>query len=656
MAIARFSVSVGLKNNGTKTSAVAHASYAMGLGKYAKKSDEIVYTKSHLPQWADNDPLRFWELAEQNERANANLYKEHIISLPRELTLEQNIALIDDWIAKELKGQHYYNYAIHNPKAKDGLEQPHCHLMFCERINDGIERTAEQYFKRYNSKNPEKGGAKKANTGLTQAQLKQNLIEQRKRYGEVLQHHLNLANVDYVVDMRNWKERGLDEPPKNKSFAEIQAEKRINKGLDKNPIYQEIQNEYYSNLPTFREIAEQGIVNDIMLNSPKQDIEYLDDDIMLQFEKNLDETKDEIILNSLKFSSNLPKSSSLGRFYSGFGLTNNLNKGDKDRVIRYLNRKEKPLDEFIVDVAQKSFDSIKEQWDKDIDRLSGQKLNMFFKVVDSINKATSFLDTEKRQKIDEIFDKPTLNDFWELKQKRAEQKAQAEKEQQAKLEQERLERERQAQAERERQEQLEQKSIRMAHLAIEFYELKNEINTQEQIIIQTLDKPMANGKFNPLKMFDDEIAKGKTYARMEIIQPALLEKVERDLQNLNPDYLDYIQQSQSPLQYMTHQEKIKYALACNPDIDGVENYADNLAQRSNIVKEYKQLERDGIKPSQKIADDYNHKKQAERAEQERLERERQEQLEREQAEQERLERERAEQARQQPQNRPRFSP
>ena len=43
----------------------------------------------------------------------------------------------------------------------DGNDQPHVHLMFNERLQDGIERDPEQYFKRYNSKNSERGGAKK---------------------------------------------------------------------------------------------------------------------------------------------------------------------------------------------------------------------------------------------------------------------------------------------------------------------------------------------------------------------------------------------------------------------------------------------------------------------------------------------------------------
>ena len=37
----------------------------------------------------------------------------------------------------------------------------HAHLMFSERTNDGIERSAAQWFKRYNAKEPEKEGARK---------------------------------------------------------------------------------------------------------------------------------------------------------------------------------------------------------------------------------------------------------------------------------------------------------------------------------------------------------------------------------------------------------------------------------------------------------------------------------------------------------------
>ena len=37
--------------------------------------------------------------------------------------------------------------------------------MFSERANDGIKRPAEQWFKRYNRSDPEKGGARKSRAG-----------------------------------------------------------------------------------------------------------------------------------------------------------------------------------------------------------------------------------------------------------------------------------------------------------------------------------------------------------------------------------------------------------------------------------------------------------------------------------------------------------
>ena len=52
-----------------------------------------------------------------------------------------------------------YTLAVHRGQG----ENPHAHLMISERANDGIERRrGEQWFKRYNSKEPEKGGARKS--------------------------------------------------------------------------------------------------------------------------------------------------------------------------------------------------------------------------------------------------------------------------------------------------------------------------------------------------------------------------------------------------------------------------------------------------------------------------------------------------------------
>ncbi|WP_176731520.1 MobA/MobL family protein, partial [Burkholderia cenocepacia] len=126
-----------------------------------------------------------WKAADEFERKNGTAYREIEIALPRELTREQRIELVEDFVQKELGDRHAYQYAIHNPPgAIDGKEQPHAHIMFCERINDGIERDPQQFFKRANSKSPERGGAKKASIPQTAGERKAALGALRSRWAD----------------------------------------------------------------------------------------------------------------------------------------------------------------------------------------------------------------------------------------------------------------------------------------------------------------------------------------------------------------------------------------------------------------------------------------------------------------------------------------
>ena len=53
--------------------------------------------------------------------------------------------LVKEWVVNEMGTNKPYSLAIHNTIASDGQEQPHLHLMFCERLQDGIERTPQQF-------------------------------------------------------------------------------------------------------------------------------------------------------------------------------------------------------------------------------------------------------------------------------------------------------------------------------------------------------------------------------------------------------------------------------------------------------------------------------------------------------------------------------
>lgn len=236
MAIGRISIKTGSKGKGW-----SHANYILRQDKYkthSAKSEKLEHTShGNMPQWANDDPSFFWKMADEHERKNGSVYREHILTLPRELSPEQRLELVQDWIKQEIGDKHPYTFAIHNPLALDGKEQPHCHLMFCERELDGIERGADTFFKRYNSKDPTKGGAKKANTGLDRDTRKQLLKEQRERWGSVVNKHLEKANSLNRVDMRNWRERGLSEKPLNISMGDFQDTHKRLDGMTVKDLY-----------------------------------------------------------------------------------------------------------------------------------------------------------------------------------------------------------------------------------------------------------------------------------------------------------------------------------------------------------------------------------------------------------------------------------
>jgi len=169
-----------------------------------------------MPRWAEENPHLFWQAADLYERKNGSTYREFEIALPRELSPEQRIELIQDFIDQEIGTKYPYQLAIHNPKAMDGLEQPHAHLMFNERLQDEIERDPTQYFKRYNSKAPEKGGAKKDNTGKDYQTRQDEIKDLRQRWEDLSNQHLERAGLDTRIDMRSYKDQGIEKAPEKK--------------------------------------------------------------------------------------------------------------------------------------------------------------------------------------------------------------------------------------------------------------------------------------------------------------------------------------------------------------------------------------------------------------------------------------------------------
>ncbi|MCU9569831.1 MobA/MobL family protein (plasmid) [Proteus mirabilis] len=201
---------------GGKGKAASHADYIAREGKYAREKDnDLEHQESgNMPAWAAHKPSEFWKAADTFERANGCTYREIEIALPRELTPAQRLELVRDFVQQEIGDRHAYQFAIHNPRAAiEGGEQPHAHIMFSERLNDGIERDPQPYFKRANTKNPERGGAKKARFGETPTERKAYLIAQRERWADLQNKHLERYQHPDRVDARSLKAQGIEREP-----------------------------------------------------------------------------------------------------------------------------------------------------------------------------------------------------------------------------------------------------------------------------------------------------------------------------------------------------------------------------------------------------------------------------------------------------------
>jgi hypothetical protein len=202
---------------GKKGKAAAHAAYISREGSYSGRDryEDLEATASgNMPEWAAHNAAHFWTAADEHERSNGSAYREIEVALPRELTPAQRLELVQEFIEQELGDKHAYQFAIHTPKAAlEKNDQPHAHIMYSERIRDGIARDPEHYFKRYNAKNPEKGGAKKFSGGKRSKELKAELLGLRERWAEVQNKHLEKHGYNDRVDHRSLKDQGIDREP-----------------------------------------------------------------------------------------------------------------------------------------------------------------------------------------------------------------------------------------------------------------------------------------------------------------------------------------------------------------------------------------------------------------------------------------------------------
>ena len=224
---------------GRKGTALRHVRYILRKAEYRPDSavspddrgvrynDLIAAGHANLPSWAVGGPETFFAASDRFERANGTSFRSVMFALPRALSTEVLIEIIKQFCEAQYGDRHGYSWALHNPKAAiEGGDQPHVHVMFCERIIDARSLGPERYFKTWNRKCPERGGYRKAGWELTKGERRRVLIGLRKFVADLINEHLAAHRLVGRITHESFEARGLAVRPEKKDFTHLTGRRR----------------------------------------------------------------------------------------------------------------------------------------------------------------------------------------------------------------------------------------------------------------------------------------------------------------------------------------------------------------------------------------------------------------------------------------------
>jgi ATP-dependent exoDNAse (exonuclease V) alpha subunit len=221
MAIFRFEAKI-FSRRGEGRSVIAAAAYRAGtklvdemrdkVFDYLRKARGVVDTAIVAPEGATVlDSGKLWNMVEAGEkRKDAQLAREFVLALPKELPADVQFQVAKDWAQKELAARGMIvELSLHHPRSG---KNPHVHMLCTMRKWEG-----------------DRFSAKKA-TEWNDVKL---LIGWRKSWADALNVALEQAGRTERVDHRSLKDRGLDQIPQPKIGVAATAMKR--KGLVEDP-------------------------------------------------------------------------------------------------------------------------------------------------------------------------------------------------------------------------------------------------------------------------------------------------------------------------------------------------------------------------------------------------------------------------------------
>lgn len=254
-----FHFSISMISRGKSKSAVASAAYIScekltnewdGVTHDYHNKKGLLHSQIYLPE---NIPKEFqdrsflWNSVELNEKAsNAQLARNFIIALPKELSFEENKNLITDFIQKNFvsKGM-IADLAIHQGN-DEGNGNIHAHIMTTVRpLNQdgtwGAKSKKEYLLDEQGNKILGKNGKPKTRKiELTDWNNKGNAEKWRESFAALCNQYLEKNNFEKRVDHRSFERQGKEEIPTIHMGASASALERKGIETDKGNINREI--------------------------------------------------------------------------------------------------------------------------------------------------------------------------------------------------------------------------------------------------------------------------------------------------------------------------------------------------------------------------------------------------------------------------------
>ena len=254
-----FHFNISMISRGKSKSAVASAAY-ISCEKIKNEWDGVthdyhnkkgllhseIFLLENIPKEFQNRSF-LWNSVELNEKAsNAQLARNFIIALPKELSFEENKKLITEFIQENIvsKGM-IADLAIHD-ESNEGNNNIHAHIMTTLRpINEKGQWQAKSK-KEYilddegNKILNKNGKPKTRKVELTDWNNKGNAEKWRESFAEICNIYLERNNLEKRVDHRSFERQGIEEIPTIHLGASASALERKGIETDKGNINREI--------------------------------------------------------------------------------------------------------------------------------------------------------------------------------------------------------------------------------------------------------------------------------------------------------------------------------------------------------------------------------------------------------------------------------